>query len=110
MAFGGNGSGNSFHVHGPALNGVLVGEKHWYIVRPNASRDFHHRHRLPMNGEPVSMRDWAEGASADGAFESSWRQNTWQFRQAAGDPTWVPDAALWHGVVNHGEQVLAVAT
>ena len=108
VMYGGNGTGNTFHRHGPALNVLLSGRKEWTIVPGQEAGD--------------RVRAFAKEAARSGLnatgdlsrlvvniseqFEDS--RGWWRCTQLPGEVIYVPDG-LTHAVVNAGDEVLALA-
>lgn len=81
LSVGGWGGGRPFHAHGPALNGLLGGAKHWFVRRPNASEAVE---------VPRGMQHGTE------RLPQGWAAQLWQCTQRAGDVVWVLAPARAH--------------
>lgn len=99
---GGHGSGNGFHAHGPALNMLLLGRKHWVVQRPEA--------RLSSEGTAQDIAGMSvDQALGDHMALLSWAREFWRCTQAPGQLVWVPDE-LFHATANEGTEVVALTT
>jgi len=92
LSAGGWGSGRPFHSHGPALNALVAGAKHWFVQRPDAT---------PGGGAVDVPRRTGE------ALAAGWEDGLWQCTQRAGDLLWVPNL-LEHATHNYDDEVVAL--
>ena len=93
LSVGGWGHGRPFHSHGPALNGLASGVKHWFVRRPNASAEL---------TVPAGLQGGA--GLADG-----WESQGWQCTQREGDVLWIPDR-YEHATANFADDTVAIFT
>ena len=116
LLYGGGGSGNGLHEHGPALNFLLAGEKHWVVKRPDSGLDDAEAAALlpsptehaDQAGAAAWLRTWARGLW--GSASRSWRaRHVWQCRQTVGDLVWVP-SLLSHATSNEVQEVVSLTT
>ena len=100
LLYGGTGSGNGFHEHGPALNILLAGEKRWVVKRPNASL---------TDAKMAALLSAHAEHERDEARAHGWAQHVWRCEQRIGDFVWVPNF-LSHATSNAGPQTVALTT
>lgn len=93
LSLGGWGHGRPFHAHGPALNGLASGVKHWFVRRPNAT-------------EKITIPSGLQGGAA---LAAGWATQLWQCTQRAGDVLWVPDR-YEHATANFADDTASIFT
>ena len=93
LSVGGWGHGRPFHSHGPALNGLTAGVKHWFIRRPNAS-------------EAMAV---PPGLQAGQPMPERWEAQMWMCTQNIGDVLWIPDR-LEHATANYADLAVSLFT
>ena len=89
LSAGGWGGGRPFHSHGPALNALVSGVKHWFVRRPNAS---------------LSTTVLQKGLASGDALPAGWEDELWSCTQREGDLLWVPNL-LEHQTLNFHDEV-----
>ena len=89
LLYGGEGSGNKFHRHGPALVSVIAGEKYWQVEEP------------PKRSMTVVTPDGSTMQPAE-------PPRRWECLQVAGELFWVPDGFL-HATDNRADEVVALS-
>lgn len=107
LILGGEGSGNGFHSHGPALNVLLGGEKLWAVRRPATSASRWAASRWAEVDSVDGMISMDRGR--DGEWAAWWPHHVWRCSQAVGDLVWLPDG-LEHATANRGALVMALTT
>ena len=93
LSAGGWGNGRPFHAHGPALNALVSGVKHWFVRRPHAS---------------ARKMEVPEGLTRGAALPVGWEDALWQCTQRVGDLVWIPDM-LEHATLNFDQEVSVAA-
>ena len=100
LALGAAGSGNTWHMHGDALNLVLGGQKRWWLY----NRSTYQARRAVQNAPHwLPTPDWLAQATAHNE-----PMPTWHCTQRAGELIFVP-GGIPHAVLNVDGDALAVA-